>query len=144
MIRIIACGKASKGWVFDGVSEYEKRLKKPFDVSFEFFEEEKLAKYLEKWPFDSVSDFVILLDERGENLSSPELSLRLSACFNSSREVAMIIGGAYGVSDTVRERADLVWSVSRLVFPHELMRVILAEQIYRAQEIARGGKYHHE
>lgn len=144
MIRIVAGGKASKGWVLDGVSEYEKRLKKPFDVSWQFFEEEKLAKYLEKWPFSNGSDFVILLDERGENLSSPELSTRLSSCFNSSREVVIIIGGAYGVSSEVRERADLVWSVSRLVFPHELMRVLLAEQIYRAQEIARGGKYHHE
>ena len=144
MIRVIAGGKPSKGWVLNGVLEYTRRLKKPFDVSWQFFEEEKLARFLEKWAFDASSDFVILLDERGENLSSPELSARLSRCFNSSREVVIIIGGAYGVSDTVRERADLVWSVSRLVFPHELMRVLLSEQIYRAQEIARGGKYHHE
>ncbi|MBQ3305887.1 23S rRNA (pseudouridine(1915)-N(3))-methyltransferase RlmH [Candidatus Saccharibacteria bacterium] len=144
MIRIVAGGKASKGWILDGVSEYSRRLKKPFDVSFEFFEEDKLARFLEKWPFSSSSEFVILLDERGSGLSSVEFSEKLSECFNSSREVIIIIGGAYGVSPEVRERADFVWSFSRQVFPHELMRVMLAEQIYRAQEISRGGKYHHE
>ena len=144
MIKIIAGGKASKGWVLDGVSEYSKRLKKPFDVRFEFFEEDKLARFLEKWPFSPSSEFVILLDERGSGLSSIEFSEKLEQCFNSSREVVIIIGGAYGVSSEVRERADFVWSFSRQVFPHELMRVMLTEQIYRAQEIARGGKYHHE
>lgn len=143
MIKIVAGGKASKGWILDGVSEYSKRLKKPFDVSWQFFEEEKLAKHLEKWPFSS-SEFVILLDERGSELSSIEFSEKLEKCFNSSREVVIIIGGAYGVSSEVRERADFVFSFSRQVFPHELMRVMLAEQIYRAQEISRGGKYHHE
>lgn len=142
MIKIVAGGKPSKGWILEGVLEYTKRLKKPFDVSWQFFEEEKMARYLDKWPF-SGSDFVILLDERGVQLSSPEFSEKLSGCFNSSREVTIIIGGAYGVSDEVRTRADLVFSFSRQVFPHELMRVMLAEQIYRAQEIARGGKYHH-
>ena len=144
MIKIVAGGKVSKGWVLDGVSEYEKRLKKPFDVSWQFFEEEKLTKHLEKWPFSSSSEFVILLDERGSELSSIEFSEKLEKCFNSSREVVIIIGGAYGVSSEVRERADFVWSFSRQVFPHELMRVMLTEQIYRAQEISRGGKYHHE
>lgn len=143
MIRVIAGGKPSKNWILSGVSEYEKRLKKPFDIAWQFFEEEKLAKFLEKWPFSEVSEYVILLDERGEQLSSPEFSEKLEKCFNSSKEVVIIIGGAYGVSTEVRERADFVFSFSRQVFPHELMRVILAEQIYRAQEISRGGKYHH-
>ena len=62
--------------------------------------------------------------------------------FISGKSVAIIIGAAYGVSE-VRTRADFVWSVTKLVFPHELMRDILTEQIYRAQEISRGGKYHH-
>jgi 23S rRNA (pseudouridine1915-N3)-methyltransferase len=58
--------------------------------------------------------------------------------------VAIIIGGAFGVTEEVRNRADFVWSFSKLVFPHMLMRVMMTEQIYRAQEIAHGGKYHHE
>ena len=53
-------------------------------------------------------------------------------------------GGAYGVTDELRNRANLVWSLSRLVFPHQLVRLILAEQLYRAQEIARDSKYHHQ
>ena len=142
MIKIIAGGKKSSGWVLEAVSEYEKRLKKPFDISWEILEEEKLEKKLEKWDFKS-SEVVILADERGKNISSPELSDKLSKVFNSSSSAVIIIGGAYGVSEEVREKADFVWSFSRLVFPHMLMRVMVTEQIYRAQEIANGGKYHH-
>ena len=88
-------------------------------------------------------DYVVVMDERGANLSSPELSNKLSAVIESSRQIVIVIGGAYGVSDATRVRADLIWSLSKLVFPHELVRVLLAEQVYRAQEIASGGKYHH-
>lgn len=90
----------------------------------------------------SPDDFVILLDERGRNLSSPELSTVIME--HTSQSIVFIIGGAYGVTDDVRRRANLVWSLSKLVFPHQLVRLILTEQLYRAQEIARGGKYHHE
>lgn len=143
MIRVIAGGKKSASWVTEACAEYEKRLRKPFDVTWEVYDEEKLARYLEKWPF-AASQVVILADERGKNISSPELSDKLQKVFNSGCEAVIIIGGAYGVSDEVRERADFIWSFSRLVFPHMLMRVMMVEQIYRAQEIARGGRYHHE
>jgi ribosomal RNA large subunit methyltransferase H len=143
MIKIIAGGKKSAGWVLEAQQEYEKRLKKPFDVRWEIYEEEKLAKKLANWEFKP-QELVILADERGANISSVELSEKLVKAFNASREVVVIIGGAFGVSDEVRERADFVWSFSRLVFPHMLMRVMMVEQIYRAQEIAHGGKYHHE
>lgn len=143
MIRIIVGGKKSTGWMLEGVNEFEKRLKKPFDVKWEIFEEEKLNKMLEKWPFSS-DQYVILADERGKNISSPEFSEMLSDKFVNGKEVVIIIGGAFGVSSEVRERADFVWSFSRLVFPHMLMRVMMTEQIYRAQEISSGGKYHHE
>ncbi|MBQ9180767.1 23S rRNA (pseudouridine(1915)-N(3))-methyltransferase RlmH [Candidatus Saccharibacteria bacterium] len=144
MIRIIAGGKKSSGWVAEGVAEYEKRLRKPFDVKWETYDEVKLEALLGKWPFVSGRDYVIVADERGENWSSPEFAATCEKAFNGGREVVIIIGGAYGVSSEVRERADAVWSFSRLVFPHMLMRVMMAEQIYRAQEISRGGKYHHE
>ena len=143
MIKIIAGGRKHLKWVEEAVFEYEKRLKKPFDVVWELVEEEKLNQYLAKWPFLG-QQFVILLDERGKNLSSPELSEVLSRQFVNSKEVVIIIGGAFGVSEEVRQKSNLVWSLSRLVFPHQLVRVMLAEQIYRAQEIAVGGKYHHE
>lgn len=143
MIKIIAGGKKSAGWVLEAQQEYEKRLKKPFDIKWEIYEEEKLAKKLANWEFKS-QELVILADERGTNISSVELSEKLVKAFNDSREVVVIIGGAFGVSEEVREKADFVWSFSRLVFPHMLMRVMMVEQIYRAQEIAHGGKYHHE
>lgn len=142
MIRIIAGGKKSAGWVSEACFEYEKRLRKPFDVKWEVMEEEKLARYLERWPFGG-REVVILADERGKNISSPELSDKLQKTFNSGFEAVIIIGGAYGVKEEVREKADFVWGFSRLVFPHMLMRVMVIEQLYRAQEIAHGGRYHH-
>ena len=136
MIRVIAGGKKSKNWVLDGQNEYEKRLKKPFDAHFEYWDEDKIANLARIWPFKS-SEYVILMDERGENISSLELSSRLEKVFISGKSVVIIIGAAYGVPKEVREKANFVLSVSKMVFPHELMRVMLAEQIYR------GGQYHH-
>jgi len=86
-------------------------------------------------------DFVILLDERGKNLSSPELSNLITD--NINKHIIFIIGGAYGVTHELRQKSNVVWSLSNLVFPHQLVRLILAEQLYRAQEIHRGSHYHH-
>lgn len=143
MINIIAGGKKNQSWLLEAVSEYEKRLKKPFDINWEFFDEDKLNKKLETWPF-SGNDYVIVCDERGENISSIEFSEKLEKRFSSGRNIILLIGGAYGFSQDVRDKADFLWSFSKLVFPHQIARLIAAEQIYRAQEIARGGKYHHE
>jgi len=143
MIKIIAGGRKHLDWVNQAIFEYEKRLRKPFNIVWELVEEEKLGSMLERWPFTS-QQFVVVLDERGKLLASPEISEILSKQFVNSREVVLVIGGAFGVSEEVRARADLVWSFSKLVFPHQLMRVMLVEQIYRAGEIATGGKYHHQ
>ena len=89
-------------------------------------------------------DFVILLDEHGQMFDSPTLSRQLNELFAQSKNIIIVIGGAFGVSTELTRRADLVWSLSPLVFPHQLVRLILAEQLYRAQEIARGSKYHHQ
>ena len=64
--------------------------------------------------------------------------------YEQGKSLVLIIGGAYGVTEAVMERANLVWSLSRLVFPHQLVRLILAEQLYRAQQIAAGHPYHHQ
>ena len=143
MIRIVAGGKKNASWVLEACAEYEKRLRKPYEITWEFVEEEKLNKKLEEWQF-SGRDFVICCDERGENISSDEYSRLLEKAFVNGKEVVILIGGAYGFSDYVREKADFVWSFSRLVFPHMLARVMVVEQIYRASQIAIGGKYHHE
>ena len=141
MIKIVAGGKKNAEWGADFCAEYEKRLRKPYEVSWQFMEEERLAKYLENWPF---TGFVICCDERGENISSNEFSRKLEKAFLDGREVVILIGGAYGFSENVREKADFVWSFSKLVLPHRLARMVVVEQIYRASQIAKGGAYHHE
>lgn len=149
-IRIIAVGKKHESWVAEGIERYEKRLKKPFSVEWVFLphsardgiaarqdESERILLRL------SDNDYVILLDERGKVFDSPALSRLLLAPLESSITVTIIIGGAYGVDETIHHRANIIWSLSLLVFPHQLVRLILAEQLYRAQEIAAGGPYHH-
>lgn len=144
MIRIICGGKKNSGWALEACSEYEKRLRKPYEIRWEFYEEEKLMRKLADWPFERGRDFVICCDERGRNISSGEYSSLLSRAFMNGCEVVILIGGAYGFPEFVREKADFVWSFSKLVFPHIMARIITVEQIYRASQIAGGGKYHHE
>jgi 23S rRNA (pseudouridine1915-N3)-methyltransferase len=88
-------------------------------------------------------DFVVLLDERGRHFSSPALADWIGARQQASvKRMAFIIGGFAGVSEAVKERAHLTWSLSSLTLPHELARVILAEQIYRAFTLLAGMPYH--
>lgn len=149
-VRVLAVGKKHEKWVTEGIDRYEKRLRKPFDTSWQLLPHsaregdaartEESERILAKLDRDV---FVVLLDERGKNVDSPALAATLRGAFDAGRQVSVVIGGAYGVSDAVRARADFVWSLSKLVFPHQLVRLILAEQLYRAQEIAGGRPYHH-
>ncbi len=88
---------------------------------------------------------LILLDERGKLLDSPGWAQQFQQCMNQSvKTLVLLIGGAYGVSDNIRKQAKQIWSLSHLVFPHQLVRLILAEQIYRAYSILNHSPYHHE
>ncbi len=149
-VRILAVGKKHESWVSDGIERYAKRLRKPFEASWQLLPHsaregnaartEESERILAKLDRDA---FVVLLDERGRNVDSPALARTLQGAFDSGRAATFVIGGAYGVDDRVRGRADFVWSLSKLVFPHQLVRLILAEQLYRSQEIAAGRPYHH-
>lgn len=149
-IRVLAVGKKHEKWVVDGIDRYEQRLRKPFDATWQLLPHssregeaaraEESERILAKVDRDA---FLVLLDERGRNVDSPALAAALQGAFDAGRRVVVVIGGAYGVDDRVRQRADFVWSLSKLVFPHQLVRLILAEQLYRAQEIAAGRPYHH-
>jgi len=151
MITVLAVGKKHEAWVADGIERYQKRLKKPYDVSWVLqahsaqnglvARENESEAILSKLKPD---DYVILLDEKGQNVDSMELSSKITFKLNQSVKVVVVIGGAYGVDERVHARADFVWSLSKLVFPHQLVRLILAEQLYRAQEISLGNPYHHE
>jgi 23S rRNA (pseudouridine1915-N3)-methyltransferase len=90
-------------------------------------------------------DYLISLDERGKNVSSEDISILLQQRANDrTKKLVFLIGGAYGVDDIVSRRANFTWSLSKLVFPHMLVRLILAEQVYRACTILRNEKYHHQ
>lgn len=93
----------------------------------------------------SKDDFLVLLDERGKQLDSPKLAEFIQARANESiKQVIFLIGGAFGVDAQVLSRANFNWSLSSLTFPHQLVRLILAEQVYRACTILRNERYHHE
>lgn len=143
MIEIIAGGKKHQKWLEEATAEYEKRLKKPYEIKWEFFEEEKLLKKLENWPF-SGRDFVIIADERGKNINSIEFAKTLEKAVINSKNIKIIIGGAYGFPEEIRNKADFLWSFSKLVFPHQIARLIVTEQVYRATEILKNSPYHHE
>jgi 23S rRNA (pseudouridine1915-N3)-methyltransferase len=88
---------------------------------------------------------LILLDEKGKMLSSPGLAKLIQQKANqSAHRIVFLIGGAYGVAEDIKAKAQFTWSLSELVFPHMLARLILAEQIYRACSILANEKYHHE
>lgn len=150
MITVITIGKKHEPWVLDGIERYQKRLRAPWDVRWVLLPHSTLegpaARQNESQAILSklvAQDYVILLDERGKALDSPAVSANLQKLFANSKNIVVVIGGAYGVSDELTARADLVWSLSPLVFPHQLVRLILIEQLYRAQEIATGHPYHH-
>lgn len=150
-IKILAIGKKHDSWVAEGIERYQKRLKSPFLVEWVYLPHSSLdgdrARQEESERILSRLDahaFIVLLDERGKALDSPQLSTMLRDQLDRSRDIVFVIGGAYGVNDALRDRADSVWSLSPLVFPHQLVRLILIEQLYRSQQISLGGQYHHE
>jgi|SRR6266542_763848 len=150
-IQVIAIGKKHEAWVTEGIERYETRLRKPFTLSWLLLShssrQDDAARRDESARIrDAIreDDFVVLLDERGKLLDSIAFSKALLTPLEASRRVVCIIGGAYGVDATIQARANVVWSLSPLVFPHQLVRLLLVEQLYRAQEISGGRAYHHE
>lgn len=150
--RLIVVGRTERGFVADGVAYYLDRLERvcPVDIVVlpeagrgdrthqQHVEGERILAALRP------GEQVVVLDERGMGLGSTGFADRLGKWRDQGvRQVAFVIGGAYGLSDAVRERADLVLSLSPMTFPHQLVRVLFAEQLYRAFSILRGAPYHH-
>jgi 23S rRNA (pseudouridine1915-N3)-methyltransferase len=150
-IKILSVGKKHESWVAEGIDRYQKRLRAPFlaewvllphsSLEGERARQEESERILSRLV---PTDYVILLDERGKLIDSPHLSSLLAEQLHTSKTVVLIIGGAYGVDDTIHQRADYIWSLSPLVFPHQLVRLLVVEQLYRAQQIELGGAYHHQ
>lgn len=157
-INIICIGKIKEKYFTDAVAEYAKRLTAFCKFSVVELNEERIrsntpneAQIAEVIEAEGrrilqkvgVSDYVAAMCIEGRLLSSEELSETLDkAALSGKSTVDFIIGGSYGLSDEVKNRADLRLSMSKMTFPHQLARVILSEQIYRAFEISTNGKYH--
>ena len=148
-------GKAHESFVKEGVELFTKRISNYFPVEWTVIPMPKNAGIMEPAILKikegevlaaliAKEDFVVLLDERGKILTSEAFSKFIEQrTVESVRNLIFIIGGAYGVSDGILHRANFKWSLSALVFPHQLVRLILAEQVYRACSIMRNEKYHH-
>lgn len=156
-IRIVAVGKLKEKYLREGVAEYEKRLA-PF-ASVELLEtreeymaenpseaqrQETLAKEGERLlRLVPERSFLIVLDVKGKLLSSEALAKELaSRALQGQSDLTFLIGGTFGLSPAVRDRADLRISFSPMTFTHQMVRLLLYEQIYRAFKINRGEKYH--
>jgi len=155
-ITLLTVGKTDKDWVRQGLDIYVSRLKHyiPFTLS-EIPELKNVSSLTSAQIKQKEGDLIlkqirpgddlILLDERGKQFSSVELAKNLQDKISySGRDIVFVIGGAYGFSDAVYERADSRISLSRMTFSHQMVRTIVAEQLYRAFTIMRGEPYHHE
>lgn len=153
-IVAIAVGKKHDSDIARAVDDYSKRLTRYATFDWQILppakgkmgaDETKRAESALLLTFLKDDDYIVLLDEVGVQLSSNELAGILDDLdMQTSKRVVFIIGGAYGVTDELKRRADMLWSLSKLVFPHQLVRLLLAEQLYRANTIRRGEPYHHE
>lgn len=151
---LLSAGKTHDKIYVDAIQEFSKRLQNYYVTEWKWLQikkntinNENAIKKAEAELILSViakEDYVILLDEKGKMLSSPQLAQAIQQNVNESiKRIVFVIGGAYGVDKTVWDRAKWVWSLSPLVFPHQLVRLILVEQLYRACTIQRNEKYHH-
>ncbi len=156
-ITIIAIGHLKEAFLRDACSEYEKRLSslcslKIFEIDAAKLPENPktsqiiaaLNRESEKiLPMIPNNSYVIPLCIEGKQLDSTELSCKIQDIGVSGKSnICFIIGGSYGLSDTIKQHADFKLSMSKMTFPHQLARVMLLEQIYRAFKISQGGTYH--
>jgi len=159
-LTVVAVGTVKEKYLRQGIDDYVKRLRPYAAVEVVEVKEEKAperlsaaeeeqvrqregTRLLQRLPAPAPAVKVIVLDMRGKQFSSEEMAARLAdwATYGASH-LYVVIGGSLGLSDAVRARADLLWSFSRLTFPHQLMRLMVLEQLYRAFKIQRGETYH--
>lgn len=156
-INIISVGKLKETYLRDASAEYQKRLgafcrleiieissfklpENPSPAQIDAALNREGSHITAKIPANSM---VYVLCIEGKMLSSEELSAKLSAAANEgTSNITFIIGGSHGLSEEIKKRADFVLSMSRMTFPHQLARIMMLEQLYRAFMISSGGKYH--
>ncbi|HSU51781.1 MAG TPA: 23S rRNA (pseudouridine(1915)-N(3))-methyltransferase RlmH [Segetibacter sp.] len=155
-IQLWSVGKGHESYVKQGVEDFTKRISKYYVVEWKIIPPAKqttnsLETDIRKSEGQTIlsglqkDDYLVLLDERGKEITSPQVAAMIEARANNSvKNVVFLIGGAFGVDEQVKSRANFIWSFSPLVFPHQLVRLMLAEQLYRGCTIIRNEKYHHE
>ncbi len=152
-IHLISIGNRMPRWVQEGYDEYAKRL--PAECSLQLVElplgrrgkgadltralREEGERMLKALPRDSL---VVALEVKGKTWSTEQLAIKLDGWMGGGRDVALLIGGPDGLADSCLQQADLLWSLSPLTLPHPLVRVVVAEQLYRAWSILRNHPYH--
>lgn len=154
--HILCAGALKESWQRDACREYLKRLARYGKYSIEEVPDEPepaslsqalITRAIDKEGYALMArlrprDRVIAMDARGQALSSEELAARAAAWAQDGRRTVFVIGGSCGLSENVLARADMRLSLSNMTFPHALARVILLEQLYRAERITRGERYH--
>jgi len=144
-------GKTKEGFIKEGLDKYEGLIRHYLPVEIREIKgsagrDKKGAVEIEA---DSIlsrlmpGDFLIALDERGKDPGSVSFAGELGGLLDSGRRLVFAVGGPFGLSDRVREKADRVLALSKLTFTHEMARLILAEQVYRAMTIIKGKAYHY-
>lgn len=145
-LRLLCVGKLSQEYLRDGCALFEERLRRYLPVVVEELREQKTVAaegelLLARIPAGA---FAVVLDQRGRGLTSEELAQLLERhMVAGTGEWVLVIGGAHGLSEQVRRRADLLLSLSAMTLPHQLARLLLLEQLYRGCTIIRNEPYHH-
>ena len=150
MIKIICVRKIKEEYLNKGINEYKKRISKYHNIEIYELQDEglldkqtTLKKEKEKiLKIINPKDYLIILDIDGKELNSIQLAKKIDEIFITNSNIAFIIGGSYGIDDSIKDLADLKLSFSKLTFPHQLFRIILLEQIYRAFKINNNEEYH--
>ena len=151
-LKVICLGKTKESWIKQGIEEYRKRLTGQWTVDWQELKDVSLseagsiesvkskeAKIIQKALKEDT--FLVALDERGTSFSSVDFAGYLDKL--SGKEVTFVIGGVYGLDKTILDRAGLSLSFSSFTFPHQLIRLMLIEQLYRCQTIRTGKTYHY-
>jgi 23S rRNA (pseudouridine1915-N3)-methyltransferase len=152
-IVVLSVGRVRQRFVLDAEGEYLQRIKGSFQVELvelgmESPESMKPAEVQAREAEEVLKktknyDYLVVLDERGKEMSSKALSEFVQTRMNSGiKSVCFVIGGAYGFAEKVRQEADLILSLSALTFPHQLTRMLLVEQLYRSHTLIKGISYH--
>ena len=154
-VRLIAVGKKMPEWINTGYSEFSKRMPPELQINLIEITPSMRSKttVIEKNIKEEgeriqsaipANSRLIVLDEKGKNFSSIDLSKKMESWLPMGQDIAIVIGGADGIDPKIKQQTDEKWSLSSFTLPHALVRVVIAEQLYRAWSILQGHPYHRE